>query len=227
MYWRASKCPFWSGCFILFLLFRGGTWVLLIELLFDMMRTIDWGNVTMKRGRWEDAVERERSSAVHPALLHNGRHPLLVLSLVFLIELCSLTVGRAVGIRLIQQWLWTKAKNLRRNLLYTTVWMGCNVRKLRSVYTDIISHFLPLGQKILDVFYIPLTKCMSWTVTLQCFRWEIICTRPLPKSDSFILINQSRWLMTIKGWCLSLSLQSWMIQLQMISNKAMIMMQMF
>lgn len=54
--------------------------------------------------------ERERwrggSSDVHPALLHDGRHPLLVLPLVFLIELCGLTVGRAVGVWLVQQRLW-------------------------------------------------------------------------------------------------------------------------
>lgn len=49
-------------------------------------------------------MERERlSSAVCPALLHDGRHPLLVLPLVFLIELCSLAVRRAVGVWLIQQ----------------------------------------------------------------------------------------------------------------------------
>lgn len=54
----------------------------------------------------ERRVDSERSSDIHPALLHNGRHPLLILPLVFLIELCGLTVGWAVGVWLVQQRLW-------------------------------------------------------------------------------------------------------------------------
>lgn len=70
-----------------------------------------------ERLKWWDDEERamkERSgggrSAVHPALLHDGRHPLLVLPLVFLVELCGLAVGWAVGIWLIQQRLGGKKK---------------------------------------------------------------------------------------------------------------------
>lgn len=40
---------------------------------------------------------------VFPALLHDGRHPLLVLPLVLLVQLGRLAVGRAVGVRLIQE----------------------------------------------------------------------------------------------------------------------------
>lgn len=43
------------------------------------------------------------SSDVHPALLHDGRHPLLVLTLVLLIQLCGLAVRGAVGVGLVQQ----------------------------------------------------------------------------------------------------------------------------
>lgn len=54
-------------------------------------------------GGEEDGMGAGRSlSNVHPALLHNGRHPLLVLPLVLLVELCGLTVGWAVGVRLVQ-----------------------------------------------------------------------------------------------------------------------------
>lgn len=48
-------------------------------------------------------AKRVKALDVRPALLHDGRHPLLVLPLVFLIELCGLTVGWAVGVWLIQQ----------------------------------------------------------------------------------------------------------------------------
>lgn len=44
-------------------------------------------------------------SYIHPAFFYNGEYFLLVLSSIFLIELCSLAVGRAVWIRLIQQTL--------------------------------------------------------------------------------------------------------------------------
>lgn len=43
-----------------------------------------------------------RLSDVHPALLHDGRHPLLVLPLVLLVELCGLTVGGAIWVWLVQ-----------------------------------------------------------------------------------------------------------------------------
>lgn len=56
-----------------------------------------------REGGGDEGVTSESSSDVDPALLHDGRHPLLVLPLVFLIELCGLTVGRAIGVWLIQQ----------------------------------------------------------------------------------------------------------------------------
>lgn len=53
-------------------------------------------------GGEEGTVGGRSLSDIHPALLHNGRHPLLVLPFVLLVELCGLTVGWAVGVRLIQ-----------------------------------------------------------------------------------------------------------------------------
>lgn len=44
-------------------------------------------------------------SAVSTALLHDGRHALLILPLVLLVELSGLTVGRTVGVRLIKEGL--------------------------------------------------------------------------------------------------------------------------
>lgn len=44
-------------------------------------------------------------SYIHPAFFYNGEYFLLILSSIFLIELCRLTVGWAVWIRLIQQTL--------------------------------------------------------------------------------------------------------------------------
>lgn len=41
-------------------------------------------------------------SDVHPALLHDGRHPLLILPLVFLVQLRRLAVRGAVGVGLVQ-----------------------------------------------------------------------------------------------------------------------------
>lgn len=47
-------------------------------------------------------------SALSTALLHDGRHALLVLPLVLLVELSGLTVGRTVGVRFIKQGLAKK-----------------------------------------------------------------------------------------------------------------------
>lgn len=52
------------------------------------------------------------SSDVHPALLHDGRHSLLVLTLVLLIQLCGLAVRGAVGVGLVQQRLETENQNI-------------------------------------------------------------------------------------------------------------------
>lgn len=51
-------------------------------------------------------------SAVSTALLHDGRHALLVLPLVLLVELSGLTVGRTVGVRLIKQGLTRRRETL-------------------------------------------------------------------------------------------------------------------
>jgi len=43
------------------------------------------------------------SLARDPALLHDGTDPFLVLSLIFLVQLRSLRVGRGIGIGLVEQ----------------------------------------------------------------------------------------------------------------------------
>ena len=57
----------------------------------------------------DDDNDEEEAGAgglrVHPALLHDDGHPLLVLPLVLLVELRCLAVSRAVGVGLVQQGL--------------------------------------------------------------------------------------------------------------------------
>lgn len=50
-------------------------------------------------------------SAVSTALLHDGRHALLILPLVLLVQLSRLAVGRTVGVRLIKQGLTRRKGN--------------------------------------------------------------------------------------------------------------------
>lgn len=104
-------CPLWFGCFIL-PFFSG--WHLsssdkvALSFFFRCRRRLDevkmserWTGAGGANGE-EEGAGRWSLSDVHPALLHDGRHPLLVLPLVLLVELCRLTVGRAVGVRLVQ-----------------------------------------------------------------------------------------------------------------------------
>lgn len=59
---------------------------------------------------------RSAALRVDPALLHNGRHSLLIFTFVLLIELCGLTVGWTVRVRFIQQRLNTVTQELTDNI---------------------------------------------------------------------------------------------------------------
>lgn len=69
-----------------------------------------WTEVAAHGGR--TACRTAGWSAVSTALLHDGRHALLVLPLVLLVELSGLTVGRTVGVRLIKQGLTRRRETL-------------------------------------------------------------------------------------------------------------------
>ena len=73
----------------------------------------------------ERAAIRIVRSTVSPALFYNGRHTLLVLPLVLLVELSRLAVGRTVGIWFIKQrlrmrgdkhWKWERFRGKHSNL---------------------------------------------------------------------------------------------------------------
>lgn len=67
-----------------------------------LMTDMTDGNILIRRVMMRGGEEAQMLG-VHPALLHDGRHSLLVLPLVLLVQLGGLAVGRAVGVGLVQQ----------------------------------------------------------------------------------------------------------------------------
>lgn len=74
----------------------------------------------------ERAVIRIVRSTVSPALFYNGRHTLLILPFVLLVELGCLTVGWTVGVWFIKQRLRKKKERFSTSIAMTAPGSFCN-----------------------------------------------------------------------------------------------------